>query len=240
MKQITNPLFQSLAAIGFLIFITAPMSHSATIANWKVLAGTAVGSNLSTDSPTIGDGTLNNADASNSAGRFGTVASPESVTLAVGQTLTVSTTVVLTGGNASQDFRFGVFNAATEFASGTTTFASGGILLQPANGIVTPGRFYQARTDGNFGSTATNAVLIGGTVTTSGTLDVDSTIPLTWTLSITRDSATTVDLFGSIIGGDGNYNFSVTANDVVNLPDPTPTHRIVGTRSSNHARKNWR
>ncbi len=137
MKLHTN-LILALLASGGTQFILALPAHSAVIANWKMLSGTATNSGMDTNSPTIGNGTTNNADNVWLAARLGTVATPASVTLAVGETLTVSGTVVLTGGDdlRREGFRIGVFDAVTEFENGTTTFANGGWLMVPSsNGI---------------------------------------------------------------------------------------------------------
>jgi hypothetical protein len=207
MKSQTKPLFISLLAIVTLLF-PALSAHSAPIANWKMLSGSANNSGLDTDSPTIGDGTPDNADNAWVAGRFGTVGTPGSVTLEVGETLTVSGSVVLTGGvnERRENFRVGLSNAATEFENGDTTFPNGGWLLVPSIGI------FQARTDGAFVSNLGNAVNLGGTPsanTAPATFVGNSTTPFAWSFSITRASATTVDLAGSFSGGDGNYGYAI-------------------------------
>jgi hypothetical protein len=208
MKLHANPIPTSLATIVTLLF-PALSAHSAVIANWKMMSGSATNSGLTTNSPTIGNGTSNNADNVWVAGRFGTVATPASVTLAVGETLTVSGSVVLTGGvnERRENFRVGLFDAATEFEINQTTFPNGGWLMVPSsNGI------FQARTNGAFVSNLSNAVNLGGTPsanTAPATFVGNSTTPFTWSFSITRASATTVDLAGSFGGGDGNYGYAM-------------------------------
>ena len=114
-----NSLPALLAVVATLLFPALP-AHSAVIANWKMLNGTATNSGLDTSSPIIGNGTINNADNVWLAARLGSVATPQSVTLAIGETLTVSGSVVLTGGDdlRREGFRVGVFDAVTEFESG--------------------------------------------------------------------------------------------------------------------------
>lgn len=185
--------------------------QGATIANWKEFNAGSTNSGMNTDSPTIGDGSANNADNAWIGGRFGTVASPESVTLAVGETLTVSGSVVLTGGStASSNLRFGVFDESGQFDSGGVTWANGGwIFRDDATG------WYQARTDNVFVSTNPNSVDIADTISdTGGGFDGDSTAPYEWTMTITRATATTADLFASLTGGDNGVNRTYTINGV--------------------------
>ncbi len=170
---------------------------------------------MDSDSPTIGDGTANNADDAWVAGRFGTVATPADVTLAIGETLTVSGSLILTGGlGVDSNLRFGVFDESGQFASGGTTWSNGGWLLRA--GANPDDGWHKARTNGAFVSTNPNAAIITPRTNTNtgGALDGDSTIAYDWSISVTRDSATTVDLFGSIAGGDNAYNQTYTANDI--------------------------
>jgi len=202
MNNTTKKLFVA----GISVFAFSLSAQAATIANWAVFGGTPSTSGMTTDSPTIGDGSPNNADGVTFAGKFGTVATPESVTLSIGETLTVSGSVIFTGGtNVVDNFRFGVFQD-TAFAD--STFESGGWLAEAGNSI------FQGRTNGNFASTSSNASTLTSTVATTNSFDGDSTAAYDWSFSITRDSATTVDLFASLNGGDNSYNYSATSNDV--------------------------
>ncbi len=205
----TSKLF--LAAV---IVMAANTAQGATIANWKELNTASTNSGMTTDSPTIGDGTADNADDAWVAGRFGTVATPASVTLAIGETLTVSGSITLTGGlNISSNLRFGVFDESGQFASGGTTWANGGWLLRQGTSV--GDGWYQARTNGAFVSSNSNAVQLSTTTTnTGGAIDGDSAIAYDWSISITRDSATTVDLFGSIAGGDTALDQTYTSNNI--------------------------
>ena len=213
MNRPINTLLTSLVVASFLIsgMVSA---QAGTISNWKELNTGSANSGMNSDSPTIGDGSANNADDAWVAGRFGTVATPASVTLTVGETLTISGSVTLTGGtNAASNLRFGVFDESGQFASGGTTWSNGGWLLREGNGGADG--WYQARTDGAFVSTNPNAVQLTTTTTdTGGALDGDSAAAYAWSISVTRDSATSVDLFGSIAGGDNAYNQTYTANDI--------------------------
>ncbi len=203
-----------------ILLVTALTSLSvqaATIANWKELnpnAAVPATSGMNTDSPTIGNGTANNADDAWVAGRFGTVGTPASVTLAIGETLTVSGTVILTGGlDVASNLRFGVFDESGKFDLNSATWSNGGWLLRA--GTNADDGWHKARTDNAFVSTNPNAVRLSTTTTnTGGLLDGDSTASYAWSISVTRDSATTVDLFGSIVGGDNAFNQTYTSNDV--------------------------
>jgi hypothetical protein len=211
MKISYNQVF--LCAVAILSAAFAVPAHAATIANWKVLQTSATGpattSGLNTDSPVFGDGTDLDMDGVGVAGRFGSVASPASVTLAIGETLTVSTTITLTGGitGAANHYRFAVQNDGGQFAANSVNTWSGGWTY------AVKGSIYQANTNGNFLSTNTNASSLSSTTTTSGTLNGNTATPYTWTMTITRDSATTVDLFTSLIGG-GGYSETMTSNNV--------------------------
>lgn len=194
---------------AFVVSITLA-AQAAPISNWKELNAGSTNSGMNTDSPTIGDGTADDASDAWVAGRFGTVATPASVTLAVGETLTVSGSVIMTGGtNAESNFRFGVFDESGQFASGGTTWANGGWLVRPDDG------FYRARTNNAFVSTNPNAVLLSTTISdTGGGFIADSTAAYDWSLSVTRATATTADLFGSLTGGDNAMNETYSVNGV--------------------------
>lgn len=192
---------------GKMIAFTAAFSVGAlsvdagTIANWKQLnSGSAIPTaDLNTDGPTFGDGTGGSANSSFIAGQFGTVGSPESVTLAIGETLTVSGNLTLVGG-AGSDYRFGIFNDGGQFALNANDDWTGGWLHQ------TNADTYRARTGagGIFVSTGGNAVDLDADKTASGTFQPNSpNFPFNWTMSITRDSATTVDIASTISGGAG-------------------------------------
>ncbi|MBX2850645.1 MAG: PEP-CTERM sorting domain-containing protein [Phycisphaeraceae bacterium] len=216
MKLDTTTLFAAAAGL-----VLATSVDAGTIANWKEFNAGSTNSGTSTDSPTFGDGSANNADNAWIGGRFGAVGSPESVTLAVGETLTVSGSVVLTGGIGLADqFRFGVFDDGGSFAADSTTWANGGWLYAVSADL------YQARTDNVFVSTNPNAVALGATQTdTGGAYSANSTAAYDWSISVTRDSLATVDLFASMTGGDNAVNFTATADDVSSTLD---TYTAVG------------
>lgn len=218
----------SLLIASALLMATAP---AATIANWKVLVAAPAGSPVAgatTDSPVFGGG-ANQMDAAQVAGRFGTVGTPASVSLLVGETLTVSATITLTGGtDLNNNYRFGVFNDGGQFAANSVSNWTGGWLHSIGNGV------YQASTGASFVSTSGTsgnnaAVLTATSSTTTGALDGDSVATYFWTLSITRDSATTVDLSAGFTGGDGVYVNSYTVD---NLATSLFTYTAVGILTS--------
>ncbi len=198
------------------LFITLAVNAVAAagqVANWKDFNPAAGHPSLSaggdTDGPTFGNGTNASAQASWIAGRFGTAASPESVTLAVGQTLTVSGSYVLTGGaGADSDYRHGIFNDGGQFAANDGSLWTGGWLHQSGTNL------FQGRTNGPFISSAADAVALATTKSSTGTLIKDSATALTFSMSITRDSPTTVDIVSSFTGGGGGLDQVYSANDV--------------------------
>lgn len=208
-------LYCVISVIAFQVF-AAPISGE--IANWKTFDATPTNSDMTTDSPTIGDGSTDNANGVSVGGLFGTVATPATVTLAVGETLTVSGSVTFTGGSDRTDqIRFAIFDDNGGFGSDSSTWTGGGFMMRIDNG------FYNGRTDGIFGSSAANASRIspsnGSTITTSGTYEGDSVDPYTFSLSITRDTSTTVDLLGEFSGGPNPFSITVADNDVASTQD---------------------
>jgi hypothetical protein len=149
--SIRLPLFSALCVIA-----AAPPATAAPIANWTQLNGAVVVplDGADTDGPTYGDGvTVNSAQSAWVAGLFGTVPSPQSVTLSIGETLTVSGSVVLTGGGpANNQFRFGIFNDGGAFELGSGSGWTGGWMHTIFNDL------WQGRTDGAYISTGGNAV----------------------------------------------------------------------------------
>ncbi|MFT4551187.1 MAG: MYXO-CTERM domain-containing protein [Pseudoalteromonas tetraodonis] len=194
----------------------AGLASSATVANWKEFNPNATVvpiTGAGTDSPVFGDGTTANSTQSAwIAGQFGTTTTAESVTLAIGQTLTLSGSLTLTGGtnNPAQN-RFGIFNSGGQFAADDGGNWAGG-WLHTIGGATSD--LYQARTDGAFISTGGNAVDLNATATRSGAFDGDSAAPFTFSMSITRDSATTVDITSLVSGGDGNLSEEFVENDI--------------------------
>ena len=193
------------------------IAGAATVANWKEFntnAAVVPISDANTDSPVFGDGvTPNSAQAAWIAGQFGTTGSPGSVTLAVGDTLTVSGGLTLTGGtNNSGQFRFGVFNDGGQFAADSGSNWTGGWLHVIGTGGASD--LFQARTNGAFISTGANAVDLNSVVTRSGAFDGDSATPFSFSMTITRDSATTLDVVSLITGGDGGYSEQYVEDDI--------------------------
>jgi hypothetical protein len=204
-KHVAFFYFYSAIWSSCLITLQADM-----IANWKELSSlTPVTAGLNTDSPSFGDGTASSAQSLWMTGRFGTVATPASVNLAVGQTLIVSGQLVISGGaGAGNQYRFGVFDDGGKFDSDETSDWPGGWIHQADTDI------FKARTTGTFISTTGNAVAQGATKTSTGTFNKNSTNPFTWNFSITRDTATTIDLVSSLTGGDGALDQEYRVDDV--------------------------
>ncbi|MGB6220741.1 hypothetical protein [Haloferula sp.] len=171
-----------------------------TISKWNIARDSPAGSvntDLNTSSPTFGDGSTDNVNEAFVTGEFG-----ETVSLAVGETLRVSLGITFTGGSSinPNQYRFVVGDY------GTTADQSwvGGWNFVPDQNL------YQARTNGNVQSTNPNAQSLVATAVTSGTFNADSTAAYAYTFSITRDSATTVDLSGRLVGGDGTFDLTYT------------------------------
>lgn len=204
-------LLVAVSALG--VSLSVPSVIAGPVANWKELNPAAGHPNpltgADTDGPTIGDGTDASAQASWVAGRFGTVAAPVSVTLEVGQTLTVSGNLLLTrGAGPNSDYRFGIFNDDGKFASNDGNGWVGGWLHQTGTDL------YQGRTDGPYISSGGDALRLNAVKTSTGTLSKDSATPLAFSMSLTRDSATTLDIVSTISGGDGAFDQTYTLEDV--------------------------
>jgi hypothetical protein len=216
----------------------------APIANWKVLFAlsplTVAGvpnSGLATDSPAFGtpSSTSNPMDGVGVAGRFGTPTAPESVTLEVGQTLTVSAMVKFTGGLASgvSSYRFAVLNDAGRFVVPSIDDWGGGWLHVVNTGSVS-GELWRANTVGNYMSISTslpnNPVDLNASKAYSGGIfSANSATSYLWTMTITRDSETTVDLVSSVVGGPNNYSETYTAS---NIATSLFTYNAVGMQTT--------
>ncbi|HKK18546.1 MAG TPA: hypothetical protein VJ952_07675, partial [Opitutales bacterium] len=171
--------------------------NAAAIDSWVVAKNSTTTSGLLTDSPTFGDGTTDDADDIFVVGEFG-----ETVSLAVGDTLTVSYDVTFSGGtNSSFEYRF----VLGEYTNSSDDAAwNGGWNFLPGDDI------YDARTDGNIQSKSSNAAPLGATESTSGSFSGDSTAAYTYTMTVTLTSSTTVDLEASLVGGDSSYDSTFT------------------------------
>jgi len=118
----------------------------------------------------------------------------------------------LTGGtNNSGQFRFGVFNDGGQFAADDGSNWTGGWLHVIGTGA---SDLFQARTNGPFISTGANAVDLNSVITRTGTFDGDSATPFSFSMAITRDSATTLDVVSLITGGDGGYSEQYVEDDI--------------------------
>lgn len=187
------------------------------IANWKEFNPNEIIvpiTDAETNSPTFGDGvTLNSSQMAWVGGQFGTVEAPASVTLAVGETLTVTGSVALTGGtNNNNQFRFGLFNDGGKFALDDGSNWIGGWLH--SIGTTASSDLWLGRTDGPFISTAGNAVDLDSVVTRTGLFDGDSVEAFSFSMSITRDSETTIDVVSLISGGDGEFSEEFVREDL--------------------------
>jgi len=194
-----------------------PALSAEPVANWKEfnpneLIVPIMGAD--TDSPTFGDGvTQNSSQMAWVAGLFGTVEAPTSVTLEVGETLTVTGSVNFTGGsNNNNQFRFGIFNDSGKFALDDGSNWLGGWLH--SIGSAATSDLWVGRTDGPFISTAGNAISLNSVKIRTGTFVGDSLEPFSFSMSITRDSATTIDIVSLIVGGDGDLSEEFVREDI--------------------------
>lgn len=213
--------FPLLAAVALAV---PTHSLAEPIADWKVLIGTPATSGLDTDHPTFGDDTPEGMAAVTVAGRFGTAGAPRPVTLEVGETLVVSAMVRLTGGlNLGAGYRFGVGDDGGQFEASSAENWSGGWNHSVSWNL------YAARTDGHFLSQYENAVDLNAAKTTIGTLEGNSARAYSWSMRITRDSETTVDVASCFKGGDPGFSETMVANDV---PASGFTYTAIGVQST--------
>jgi len=173
--------------------------NAAAIDSWVVAKNsTTTNTGLNTDSPTFGDGTTDDADDIFVVGEFG-----ETVSLAVGDTLTASYDITFTGGDSGLLDQY-------RFVLGEYTDSSDDAAWNGGWNFVLGGDIWDARTDGNVQSTNGNASDLGATKATSGTFSGDSLAAYTYTMSVTLATSSTVDLEVSLVGGDGNYDSTFT------------------------------
>lgn len=209
-----------------ILLLGATALNGAPIADWKELnpnAAVVPITGADSSSPTFGDGSANSSQQAWIAARFGQADSPLTITLAVGQSLTVSGSVVLTGGtNNNNQFRFGIFNDTGKFALDDPNNWTGGWLH--SSGSAASSDLYLGRTDGVFISTLGNAVAQGATKTRTGAFDGDSVEPFTFSMTITRASENTVDLVSRLAGGDGDLDEEFALEDVATTLFTYTTH----------------
>lgn len=219
---------RSVLQSGLVVASGVSALSAGPIANWKEFnpnAAVVPITGAATNSPTFGDGvTQNSSQMAWVGGQFGTVEAPASVTLAVGETLSVTGSVVLTGGtNNNNQFRFGIFNDGGKFALDDGSNWIGGWLH--SIGAVTTSDLWLGRTDGPFISTAGNAVDLNSVKTRTGLFDGDSVEAFEFSMSITRDSETTIDIASIITGGDGALSEEFVVED---LETPLFTYTSMG------------
>ncbi len=216
LEQSNTEMKKSLSQVAVLLAGISPLSAD-PVANWKEFNPNEAIVPIEgedTISPTFGDGvTQNSSQQAWVAGRFGTVETPASVTLAVGETLTVTGTMALTGGsNNSNQFRFAVLNDGGKFAQDDGSNWTGGWLHSIGTGSAAD--LWRGRTDGPFISTAGNAGDLDSVTTRTGLFDGDSVEPFAFSMSITRDSDTTIDVTSLITGGDGDLSEEYVKEDI--------------------------
>lgn len=188
--------------------------NAGLITDWKEFLGTIPTSGMDTANPVFGDGTESSAESATIAGQFRTV------NLGIGDTITYSGSTILTGGSDHDggQYRFGIFNDGGQFAADSGNFWTGGwmhiVSGRDGGGDPNFGGLYRGRTNGGFLSGGGDAADVGATRVTSGVLEGDSTNPFVWSMLLTRSSATTIDIFSSIAGGDGNFSETMSINGV--------------------------
>lgn len=197
-------MFKTTMMLVATVCLLAAQADAGTIANWKAFSSTGTNSGLSTDSPTFGDASTADDGVGKFAGRFGTTGSPETVTLAAGETLTVTGSVTLTGGNDGPSIRFALLNDGGQFALDDNTNWTSGYLHKTATTGESDAGLYQSRTNGDFMSTGGDASqLVSVFDTASGSWDTDSSAAFDFSFAITRDSATMLSMVLTVSGGDG-------------------------------------
>ncbi|NWK57597.1 hypothetical protein HW115_18405 [Verrucomicrobiaceae bacterium N1E253] len=182
--------------------------ESSPISHWKTWNNiTTVSSDLNTEHPTFGDGSADNADGLWYAGKFDTP-----VTLEVGEMLTVSATINLTGGvdAGHGDFRLGVYNDGGQFDATPSSGEnwSAGYFIVPGSEL------YQMRTNGAFISTGGDAVDLNADKTNEGVFRGSHTEDYIYSMSITRDSATSVDIVSRLTRNESAYEQVYTKNNL--------------------------
>lgn len=214
-----------------LNLVVAASSPAAAITSWTKSTGTTA-TNLNSDSPILGNGTTNSANATLISASIG------SYTLAsVGDSLTFNGGVSFTGlsGTLAHNFRWGLFNTN----GSSTTKGWLGYVTQNSSGA-TVGDLYERDSGNNSdwwsatGATkdtsataASNAVLADGnyTFSISLTLSAANTVSVAWSLTST-DSA--YSLSGSYVDttpqgltfttvGVGNAGFNASEIDFSNM-----------------------
>lgn len=227
-----------LPTLCLAILLSAALAPAATVANWKVafVAGSLSippTSGLNTASPTFGDAATTNAmDGVGLAGLFGSVGSPESVTLAVDETLIVTAGFTLTGGltGSSGIYRFSVQNDNGQFAENSALNWGGGILHATAGTGTNASLFSTATgTTSNYMTINSPASNLTPTITRSGTFSADSATAYLWTISITRESLTLLKVVSSMTGGPSSFSEIFTAE----VPDPSSfTFNSIGIQTT--------
>ena len=200
-----TPILRDLGILRLILFgfvMIPSILIAQDIANWKSLDATPVAlTGANTVNPIFGDGNDSSAQQATITSLFGTVTSPAAVSLNIGESLTVTAMLTLSGGvDGINQYRFGIFNDGGQFLADDRNNWTGGFLHSIGNVI------FQARTDGAFVSTGGNATALSAVGDIEGTFNPDSTEPYLLSMTISRDSSTTVDILSRISGGDGAYS----------------------------------
>lgn len=235
---IQSSRLRHLSTLCLALLLSAALAPAATVANWKVLflAGglsTPATTGLNTASPTFGDvATTNAMDGVGLAGLFGSVGSPESVTLAVDETLIVTAGFTLTGGltGSSGIYRFSVQYDNEQFAGNSASDWGGGIMHTTGATGTNTSLFSTATGESNnymtINSPASN---LTPTITRSGTFSANSATAYLWTISITRESLTLLKVVSSMTGGPSSFSEIFTAE----VPAPSSfTFNSIGIQTT--------
>ena len=211
---------------ALVIALMSAGTQASPVTNWVLDAGPGIGSNLNTASPTIGDGTVESADAVTFHSDF------PAITLAnSGDAIILSGAVTLSGITATdagtnQQLRFGLFdrlgspntNGWLGYFGANSTGANAGVIRQRTAG----------NTDlfiSNTGSTIVASTANPPNSKTGATITNDT---YNFLLQITRDG-TNYDISGSLSGGPGgNFNDSFSINDLAPVATETYTFNNVG------------
>ncbi|BDS07080.1 hypothetical protein NT6N_21200 [Oceaniferula spumae] len=217
-------------------FVSA-QAAAVVLDDWALSQGAATLTNANTDSPTVGDGTADNADATGVYANFGAA-----VTLAnVGDKLTFSGTVDLVGitANNGGGFRFAIFNGPHDAA--TSYFVFAGTTSGPSRLYerTTAGTFVSNSGIASFQSSAANAGSVDSGVytfaisleRTAGGVQVDTLMNqgATEYATISYEDTTPLTTFSGVgFLGTGNLNadqmaFSGVTVDFSPVPEPSST-----------------
>lgn len=198
---------QLLKTIPVAFFLSATLGNAATaITSWSLISGATAVIGGTNASPTLGNGTTNNADNHAMAATFtgGTLVN-------AGDTITLSGTVTFLGveSGAADQFRFGLFDVNGQ--AGNTGWL--GYFATNAN-TTTTGRLAERSDPNSAIATSSTGVTSIQTATASGNAAFDFTTNTTYSfvLSYERLANGSLDIDWSLSNGAG-YSLSSTFND---------------------------